>query len=145
MNASIQKTGNNMRVLPDTNACSILWRHGSQVEHALNQADFVYISTIVIGELFAGFKRGNQEAKNKKLFASFIQSPTISIIPVSQDTAEIYAQIKYGLGKLGKPIPSNDLWIAAHAMETGSVLVTYDRHFLKIPGLRLWDELTNKN
>jgi tRNA(fMet)-specific endonuclease VapC len=45
------------------------------------------------------------------------------------------------LKKAGRPIPLNDVWIAAHALETGSVLVTYDAHFAAVPGLRLWDEL----
>ena len=45
------------------------------------------------------------------------------------------------LKRSGKPLPVNDVWIAAHALETGSILVTYDDHFASVPGLRLWDEL----
>jgi predicted nucleic acid-binding protein len=45
------------------------------------------------------------------------------------------------LRKSGKPIPINDVWIAAHGLETGSILVTYDDHFAVIPGLRLWPEI----
>jgi predicted nucleic acid-binding protein len=48
---------------------------------------------------------------------------------------------KDSLRKSGNPLPVNDVWIGAHTLETGSVLVTYDRHFCAIPGLRLWDEL----
>ena len=134
-----------MRVLLDTNAYAVLRRHGNDVEYILNHADIIYLSTIVMGELFAGFKRGSRESKNKTLFTSFIESPAVSIIPVSEETAKIYAQIKYEIGLVGKPIPSNDIWIAAHAMEIGAVIITYDRHFLKIPGLRLWDEIKVKN
>jgi tRNA(fMet)-specific endonuclease VapC len=45
--------------------------------------------------------------------------------------------------KSGTPIPINDIWIAAHSLETGSILVTYDDRFALIPGLRLWDEIGN--
>jgi len=51
---------------------------------------------------------------------------------------ETAGHLKDNLRKLGTPIPINDVWIAAHALETGSVLVTYDDHFSRIPGLRLW-------
>jgi len=55
------------------------------------------------------------------------------------ETAEIFASIKKDLRTTGKPVPINDVWIAAHALETGSVRVTFDRHFSSAPGLRLWD------
>lgn len=57
------------------------------------------------------------------------------------ETAEIFGLIKDSLRKSGNPLAVNDVWIGAHALEAGSVLVTYDRHFAAIPGLRLWDEL----
>jgi predicted nucleic acid-binding protein len=49
--------------------------------------------------------------------------------------------IKSSLKKAGQPLPLNDVWIAAHALETGSVLVTYDSHFSDVPGLRTWEGL----
>jgi tRNA(fMet)-specific endonuclease VapC len=54
------------------------------------------------------------------------------------ETAEIFGEIKDRLRRAGAPIPVNDLWLAAQAVETGSVLVTYDKHFSQVPGLRLW-------
>jgi predicted nucleic acid-binding protein len=48
--------------------------------------------------------------------------------------------VKQGLKKGGMPLPINDVWIAAHTLETGSTLVTYDNHFKNVAGLRLWDE-----
>ena len=50
-----------------------------------------------------------------------------------------YAEIFTSLKAAGTPLPINDVWIAAHALETGSVVVTYDTHFKSIPGLRLWE------
>ncbi|MCX6569073.1 MAG: PIN domain-containing protein [Candidatus Aminicenantes bacterium] len=52
-----------------------------------------------------------------------------------------FGLIKAALKRSGQPIPLNDVWIAAHALETGAVLVTYDTHFTAVPGLRTWDEL----
>jgi tRNA(fMet)-specific endonuclease VapC len=66
---------------------------------------------------------------------------TVSILEASKETAEIFGLIKHSLKRTGHPIPVNDVWIGAHALETGSILLTYDRHFAYIPGLRLWDEL----
>ena len=66
---------------------------------------------------------------------------TTSTKDVSQETAEIYSDIKMALKKKGTPIPLNDVWIAAHTVETGAKLITYDSHFLKVPGLRVWEKL----
>jgi tRNA(fMet)-specific endonuclease VapC len=57
------------------------------------------------------------------------------------ETAEVFGQVKSSLRKSGTPLPINDVWIAAHALETGSVVVTYDVHFKSIPGLRLWERV----
>ena len=48
--------------------------------------------------------------------------------------------VKQDLKKAGTPLPINDVWIAAHTLETGSTLVTYDGHFKKIAGIRRWDK-----
>jgi tRNA(fMet)-specific endonuclease VapC len=57
------------------------------------------------------------------------------------ETAEIFGQLKNNLKKAGKLLPINDVWIAAHAIETGSVLITCDFLFQRVPGLRLWSNL----
>ncbi len=70
-----------------------------------------------------------------------MQKPTVSVADATHETAEVFGQVKDGLRRSGHPIPTNDVWIAAQALETGSVLVTYDAHFQAIPGLRIWDEI----
>ena len=55
------------------------------------------------------------------------------------ETADVFGMVKSRLKAAGTPLPINDVWIAAHAIETGSIVVTFDRHFSKVPGLRLWD------
>ena len=68
----------------------------------------------------------------------FLNKPTVQLLLGTEETAEIFAEIKRSLIKKGNPIPINDIWMAAHSIETGSILVTFDEHFKKIPGLRLW-------
>jgi len=96
------------------------------------------MSIFVIAELLAGFKGGSKENHNRNLLESFLQKSTIKIVSATTDTAEFFASIKDGLRRKGSPIPLNDVWIAAHAMESGSMLVTFDDHFRNIDGLLIW-------
>lgn len=129
------------KIFLDSNAYTFYIKGYSIIEKELEKADNVYISTVVLGELFAAFKKGKKEKENLGFLKRFLSKLTVEILPVSRETAEVYGQIKNLLDKQGTPIPSNDLWIAAGAIETGSVLVTYDIHFLKVPGLRVWNKL----
>lgn len=67
--------------------------------------------------------------------------PTVKILNATVETAEVFGLVKNNLKNAAAPIPINDVWIAAHAMETGSEIVGYDAHFKNVPGLRLWPEL----
>ena len=108
-------------------------------------AEITYTSVVVLGELFAGFKRGKREAENIEILNRFLGKISVVVTNVTRDTAIIYGELKNNLAKRGTPIPTNDIWIAAQAVETGSVLISFDKHFLKIPGLRIWDGLKFKN
>jgi tRNA(fMet)-specific endonuclease VapC len=66
---------------------------------------------------------------------------TVTILEATIETTDVFGLIMASLRKSGNPIPINDVWIAAHGLETGSILVTYDDHFAMIPGLRLWPEI----
>lgn len=131
------------KVLLDTNAYTKLLLGDSAVLEELGKADNVYLSAIVLGELFAGFKGGKQEIENKRMLEKFLAKPQVDIIPVSKETAEIFGEIKYKLSRAGSPLPINDVWIAACAIEAGAILITYDGHFTKITGVRIWDILKN--
>jgi tRNA(fMet)-specific endonuclease VapC len=129
------------KILLDTNAYSRLRCGSEEVLEALSHADLVYLSVFVLGELYAGFKAGSKEAANRELLERFLSRPTVRILPATRETAEVFAEIKHSLKRAGTPVPLNDVWIAAHAIETGSVLATFDAHFTQIAGLRLWDSL----
>lgn len=129
------------KVILDTNAYVRFLGGDEKVLEALAGAKIVYLSIFVLGELFAGFQGGNKAVENKKILRDFLNKPTVRTLDATTETAEIFGLVKNSLKKVGTPLPINDVWIAAHALETGSVVVTYDSHFSKVPGLRLWDIL----
>ncbi len=128
------------KILLDTNAYSHFLRGDQRVYNRISDATTIFMSVIVIAELYCGFKGGSKEIGNKKNLKSFLNKPSVDILPVTITTAEIFSEIKTTLKAVGLPIPINDAWIASHVVETGSVLISYDQHFKSIPGLRLWDE-----
>jgi tRNA(fMet)-specific endonuclease VapC len=129
------------KILLDTNSYIGYLRGDEKVLNYLAQAENVFMSVFVLGELYAGFRAGEKEKENKQILEKFLDKSTVSVLDASRDTAEIFGLVKGSLKRIGHPIPVNDIWIGAHALETGAILLTYDRHFVKIPGLRIWDEL----
>ncbi len=130
------------KILLDTSGYSKLLKGDKIIQSEVEEASVVYFSVVVVGELLAAFKNGSNETKNRQLLEKFTLKPSVVIVPITWETADIYAHLIHLLKKQGTPIPANDAWIAAHAIETGAKLITYDGHFLKIPGLRLWDKVT---
>ena len=128
------------RVLPDTNAYIALLAGDNAVLEAIASADTVYMSVFVLGELYAGFLGGRKNRENRRILASFLSKATVRILHGTPDTAETFGIVKARLRQAGTPIPINDVWIAAHAMETGAQVITYDSHFKKVAGLLLWDK-----
>jgi len=126
------------KILLDTNAYIGYLTGDKNVLDFLATADVVYISVFVAGELYAGFRGGSKYRQNKELFERFLQKMTVELLAATEVTADIFGQLKDTLKRAGTPVPINDVWIASHAIETGSVLITYDRHFARLPGLRLW-------
>ena len=128
------------RILLDTNAYTAFLTGAKRVLNALTEAETAFLSAIVIGELYAGFCGGNRLKENKALLARFLQKSNVRVLDVTAETGEVFGQIKNELKKAGTPIPLNDVWLAAQAMETGSVIVTFDAHFDQVSGLRRWTQ-----
>ena len=100
---------------------------------ALREAEEIYLSAIVLGELLGGFVRGSRRLKNERQLAEFMESPRVAFIDVDDDTAARYAVIYDALRTAGTPVPTNDIWIAASAMQYGLRLLTLDAHFRRVP------------
>lgn len=122
-------------VLIDTNAYANFKRGDRSILEVIQHAEILGISSIVLGELLGGFDCGSQSKKNRDELQQFLSSPRIRLFSVTPDTATFYSQLYCILRNKGQPIPSNDLWIAAQALEHGCVLCTYDKHFKHIEGL----------
>ncbi|MCD4791856.1 MAG: type II toxin-antitoxin system VapC family toxin [Bacteroidales bacterium] len=119
--------------LLDTNVVVNLFRGNQQTLDKLNEIEQLNISSIVYGELSYGVENATNKEKHIKQLISF--SKSCSIIPVTKSTSKIYGIIKTQLKTKGKPIPENDIWIAAHTIEHNAVLLSDDKHFKLIEGL----------
>lgn len=122
-------------ILIDTNAYVAFKRGDASVIEVIQYAETIAISPIVLGELLSGFECGNKTKKNRAELQQFLQSSRIKLFSITVDTAHFYSQIYSSLKNKGKPIPSNDMWIAAQSLENGCVLCSYDQHFKQIEGL----------
>ena len=129
------------RVLLDTNAYTAYMAKDAKVRQAIAEADEVPMSVFVLGEVHAGFQGGTKLRRNLEFLREFLDDSRARVLEATAETAEVFGWIKASLTKAGTPIPIQDIWIAAQAIQTGSVLITYDRHFLQVAGLRTWDEL----
>jgi tRNA(fMet)-specific endonuclease VapC len=127
------------KILLDTNAYTRLLAGDASVLHVISAAETVYMSVFVLGELHAGFSGGTKETENKDILRRFLVKPAVKILIATSETAEVFGYVKSRLKKVGTPLPINDVWIAAHALESGSVIITFDAHFKAVSGLRLWE------
>ena len=126
------------RVLLDTNAYTDLLAGNETIAVELAKSDAVLLSPVVLGELLDGFAGGGRTGENRKKLMKFREKPRTVCVPISDDTAEWFALIKQQLRRKGKPIPVNDVWIAASCMEHGAKLISLDAHFSHIDGLLRW-------
>lgn len=121
------KTGNSICI--DTNAYSNFLRGDESLRDVFKTAEFIFIPIFVIGELLTGFKRGSKKKENISTLEKFINQPQIEVLNANFETAEVYAQIKFELRIKGKPIPENDIWIAAVAIQHQLPFISMDQHF----------------
>jgi len=129
-----------MTILLDTNVYVAFKRGAEEAMHHIRGAERVLLSAVVAGELLFGFRNGSRFERNLREFHAFLDDPHVGFLDVGRTTADRFARIAAQLRRLGRPIPTNDVWIAAHAMESGAELVSYDGHFAAIDGL-VWTQL----
>ena len=129
------------RIIIDTNFYVAFKKRDDAAIVTLKKADYIAVNTVILGELLAGFRCGTREEWNREELDLFFDSPRVDLLSVDDGTAEFYAQIFADLKQKGRPIPTNDLWLAASAMQHGLALATYDDHFNSISGLLLANKL----
>ena len=99
----------------------------------MRRSESVGVPAVVLGELYSGFRAGIRWVENTEQLARFLSKPSVRVLNVTGETALRYAEVDVYLRKRGRPIPRNDVWIAAVAIEYGLQLVTLDEHFREIP------------
>jgi len=124
-----------VKVLLDTNAYTALFRGHEDVAARVRRAEQVLVSVIVAGELLFGFRNGSRYEANRTELEDFIASPYVALLPVTLVTSDRFGRIAASLRRKGRPLPTNDIWIAAHAMESGAELISFDRHFEQVDGI----------
>ncbi len=95
----------------------------------IDRAEWIGMSSVVLGELWVGFLLGSRREKNETELEDFLAHPLVEELVVNQEIGRIYAEIVVSLRRTGTPVPSNDIWIAATAAHVGATVLTYDPHF----------------
>jgi len=124
-----------VRLLLDPNRLSDALAEVEEVIAMLESADEVYVPVVALGEMRSGFLSGKRRAKNETRLQAFLSQTGVVTLPIEGAVSHRYAEIHSELRRRGKPIPTNDLWIAALALEHGLMLYTRDVHFAEVPGL----------
>jgi len=101
----------------------------------LASAERLFLSTVTLGELEAGFMLGSRLDENRSALRDFLDEPFVGVQPVDADVARRYGGVFTSLRRAGTPIPTNDVWIAATALHLGAELITFDTDFGRIPDL----------
>ena len=122
------------RFLLDTNVVIALFGGDAGVQQRLSQADEFFVSAVALGELYYGAYKSGQSRENQERIDAFARET--AILGCDADTAREYGLIKNQLRRKGRPIPENDIWIAATAREGNLVLVTRDEHYSQIEDLK---------
>ncbi len=130
-------------LLIDTNAYSAFKMGDNSIKDIISNASSLIISPIVLGELISGYDQGSKSKNNKLELQQFLDSPRVKILPITSDTAHFFSQVLITLKRKGRPIPTNDIWIAAQALEHGCVVCTFDKHFYEIDGLLVVNNLAD--
>jgi predicted nucleic acid-binding protein len=103
----------------------------------VEQANCIMLPFIVLAELRAGFAVGRKGADNESVLQRFLAEPGVNVLYASEATTHHYAGLYRQLRRQGTPVPTNDLWIAALAIEHRLTLLTRDHHFASLPQLRI--------
>ncbi len=99
----------------------------------LHKAREIAVPVIVLGEYRYGIQQSRERVGYERWLADSL--PFYRVLDVDEETAGRYAEIRINLKRQGTPIPSNDVWIAALALQYAQPLLSRDRHFDTVPGL----------
>ncbi len=120
------------RLCLDTSAYSNFRRGEPRVVAHLDAAHWIGVPSVVLGELWAGFLQGSRTDSNTAQLDEFLAHPAVEVLATDEHVARVYGEVFAELRGQGRPVPTNDLWIAATAVHVGATLLTFDAHFRAI-------------
>ena len=117
----------------DTNALSAFADGDSEVGAVLRREARAALPVIVLGE----FRYGIAESRHRAAYEGWLETHLshFEILDVTAETTVVYAKLRVALRRSGRPIPANDAWIAALALQHRLPVLSRDRHFDAVPGL----------
>jgi len=116
----------------DTSAYIQFRRGDPQTTAAIDGASWLGFPTIALGELYAGFLLTSSREEDSARLRDFLAHPVVESIPVDDEVARQFGRIVGDLRAAGTPLAVNDIWIAACAARTSSVVLTHDARFARI-------------
>lgn len=126
-----------MKFVLDTSAYSAFDRGDARLRQWINADNDIVVPMIVLGELRAGFAAGSRQAQNEQFLQRVLDAPNVSLATLTDDTTKHFAATYLMLRQAGTPIGTNDMWIAALALELKLSLLTTDMDFARISTLPL--------
>lgn len=124
-------------VCVDTSAYSRFTYGDPTAAEIIRAARDLALPVIVLAELRTGFKLGTQAAANEKRLREFLENPVSRVLTIDEKAVDHYVDLMTGLRRRGKPVPTNDVWIAALALREGLTILTADRHFQEMRGVKV--------
>ncbi len=121
------------RVLLDTNIVIATFRLERRVRQRLARCQQVFLSSIVLGELYFGAYNSARVSDNLTRIEDL--APATTVVHCDKSTAQLYGQVRSLLRQKGRPLPDHDIWIAATALQHQLTLVTRDQHFQEVDDL----------
>lgn len=125
-----------MRLLLDTNRYTDFCKAVPEAVAPVTAAELVFLPFVALAELRGGFQAGTLARENERTLARFLSSDRVSVLYPDATTTQVYAGLFAQLRRQGTPIPTNDIWIAALALQHNLALLSRDVHFDNLPQLR---------
>ena len=122
-------------VLLDTSVVVRHFRDSNAMTSHFAAFEELYLPQTALGELYAGAFRSNRPEKNIEQIERFLDA--VDVLLPDESTPELYGRISAQLAQAGTPIPQNDIWIAAVALQSDLPLAARDAHFRHVVGLQL--------
>jgi tRNA(fMet)-specific endonuclease VapC len=126
-----------MMFVLDTSAYYGFNRGDARLKKWFRAENDILVPLMVVGELRAGFATGNKRAENEALLQRFLDTPGVRAVTLTEATTKLFAEIYLSLRRAGKPIGTNDMWIAASALEHDCELLTLEKDFARVADLKV--------